>query len=94
MLLAMVFGLTYILRKFRLHFYLTASGCAVVMGMLGGLFIRFVLRDQQLFDLVHFDERTFFLFILPPIIFGAGLSLNSVSRLRALAFALAPVSTS
>jgi hypothetical protein len=52
-------------------------------GMLGGLFIRFVLRDQQLFDLVHFDERTFFLFILPPIIFGAGLSLNSVSRMNA-----------
>lgn len=59
------------LEHFNFH-YIHESGIAIILGIGLGLFLVVASGDSAL----TFDETTFFYFILPPIIFEAGFSLD------------------
>jgi sodium/hydrogen exchanger 3 len=71
--LVLAFVAAFVIRQTRFK-YLPESGAALLIGFVVGGGIRLVSDVQQLQRVVQFDRETFFLFLLPPIIFSGGLN--------------------
>ncbi len=54
--------------------YLPESGLSIILGVLFGTSIYYVTPNAA--PLLYFDDSLFFLILLPPIIFEAGLSIS------------------
>ncbi len=52
------------------------SGVAIVLGMAVGLAVANIRTVEELHNLVQFDQSSFFLFLLPPIIFASGYNMK------------------
>eukprot|EP00055_Hartaetosiga_balthica_P012116 m.57927 g.57927 ORF g.57927 m.57927 type:complete len:530 (-) comp7841_c0_seq4:80-1669(-) len=63
----------YAIEKYKIH-YLPESVAIILIGVLASSILRFVNEDLE--PLETFDTTSFFLFILPPIIFESGYSLH------------------
>jgi heme A synthase len=59
----------YIIRDFGVT-VVHESGVALLLGMAVGLAVKSIRTVEELQNLVHFDQASFFLFLLPPIIFA------------------------
>lgn len=53
------------------------SVTAILFGILVGLFIKYYYESNNLMRILSFEPHTFFLFLLPPIMFEAGFSLKA-----------------
>ncbi len=67
--LSVSFLCAYLLRDFGVTM-VHESGVAVVLGMAVGLAVKNIRTVEELHSLVLFDQTSFFLFLLPPIIFA------------------------
>lgn len=56
--------------------YLHETGATILISMALGLCIRFISDLDRLKDMARFDPDTFFLYILPPIIFESGYGMR------------------
>ena len=52
---------------------------AILLGVFLGLYIRFFSSHH---DLIHFDSRSYYLLLLPPIMFQLGFSMNAPTFFR------------
>jgi heme A synthase len=59
----------YLIRDFGVT-VVHESGVALLLGMCVGLAVTSVRTVEELQNLIHFDQASFFLFLLPPIIFA------------------------
>lgn len=50
---------------------------AVTLGIMVGLYIKFFHSDMFDEEIIHFEEQTYLLVILPPIMFQVGFSMNA-----------------
>lgn len=69
--------LLYLYHKYHTLHIFPESVAAVVFGMLVGLFIKYYYQSNNLMRILSFEPHTFFLFLLPPIMYGAGFSLKA-----------------
>jgi solute carrier family 9 (sodium/hydrogen exchanger), member 8 len=89
--LIMSFVTAFVLRASRFR-YLHEAGAAIIFGLVVGACIRFLSNVEQLKKVVVFDRETFFLFLLPPIIFSGGFNtkrrafFGNIGAILALAF--------
>lgn len=61
------------------------SIAAVILGFCIGLFLKYHYSDHQqggIIKILQFDPHTYFLFLLPPIMFQIGFSMNTSTFLR------------
>jgi sodium/hydrogen exchanger 3 len=90
--LIMSFVTAFVLRSTQFR-YLHEAGAAIMFGLVVGAVIRFLSNVEQLNRVVVFDRETFFLFLLPPIIFSGGFNtkqrafFNNIGSILLLAFA-------
>ena len=63
----------YALLRLNLHF-LPGSVAVILIGMILGASIKAIRKDLE--DIVKFNAENFFLFLLPPIIFESGYTVN------------------
>jgi sodium/hydrogen exchanger 3 len=89
--LIMSFVTAFVLRSTQFR-YLHEAGAAILFGLVVGAGIRFLSNVEQLKRVVVFDRETFFLFLLPPIIFSGGFNtkqrafFNNIGSILLLAF--------
>lgn len=69
------FSLGLILHKTGFK-YLTPSGGAIIVGLILGCIVRYTKSADSLQKLMVFTPSTFFLYLLPPIIFESGYNMN------------------
>uniref|UniRef100_A0A6B2L1F4 Sodium/hydrogen exchanger n=1 Tax=Arcella intermedia TaxID=1963864 RepID=A0A6B2L1F4_9EUKA len=72
------FMIGYVLQKTRFK-YLSEAGGAMILGMLVGGIIRYTISQGKLQNVMIFDQSTFFLILLPPIIFESGYNMRRSS---------------
>eukprot|EP00899_Mesostigma_viride_P028374 jgi/Mesvir1/8721/Mv02650-RA.1 len=73
--LSMIIG--YLLRKYNFRIFHEA-GAAMFLGILIGLVATTAGASAEFLEFLEFDEYFFFLFLLPPIIFESGYSMQPV----------------
>jgi len=74
-LLILTFLIAYLLRESPIEI-VHESGGAILLGVVVGGLVRAVSGEAWLKEFTTFDTNVFFLFLLPPIIFEAGYSMN------------------
>jgi ABC-type dipeptide/oligopeptide/nickel transport system permease component len=67
--LVVSFLCAYLIRDFGVT-VVHESGVALLLGMCVGLAVTSIRTVEELQNLIHFDQASFFLFLLPPIIFA------------------------
>jgi len=71
------------LHKSTLASILPEAGLTLLIGLVGGVVIYYVGDKDQVVDgLLSFNPETFFVFLLPPIIFNSGYHINKVYFIR------------
>jgi len=55
---------------------------AVILGICIGLYLRFGYTNENLITAVRFEPHTYFLLLLPPIMFQVGFSMNAFTFFR------------
>jgi NhaP-type Na+/H+ or K+/H+ antiporter len=55
---------------------------AILLGISIGLYIRYGMGYTDMSDIVDFEPKTYFLLLLPPIMFQVGFSMNSQTFFR------------
>lgn len=69
--------LLYFYHKYQgLHVF-PESVAAIIFGIIVGLFIKYFYHSNSLLKILSFEPHTFFLFLLPPIMYEAGFSLKA-----------------
>lgn len=58
------------------------SIAAIILGIIVGMFFKAHYRNTGLLNILEFEPHTFFLFLLPPIMFQAGFSMRAETFLR------------
>lgn len=58
------------------------SIASVILGMIVGLFFKSHYKNTGLLNILEFEPHTFFLFLLPPIMFQAGFSMRASTFFR------------
>lgn len=69
--------LLYLYHKYQFLHTFPESSAAVIFGILVGIFIKYYYESNNLMRILSFEPHTFFLFLLPPIMFEAGFSLKA-----------------
>lgn len=59
-----------------LHIFPEAAA-AIIFGVLIGLFVKYYYKSNNLMKILEFEPHTFFLFLLPTILFQAGFSIKA-----------------
>jgi sodium/hydrogen exchanger-like protein 6/7 len=73
--LCICFLSAYLIRDFSITI-VHESGIAILLGLLVGLAVKTIRTVEELQKLVVFDQETFFLILLPPIIFASGYNMK------------------
>ena len=60
----------------RVHKYLPAASTSLILGTVAGLLILAITSSDRQREFLEFSPEFFFLFLLPPIIFESGLSMD------------------
>eukprot|EP01053_Blabericola_migrator_P005781 Blabericola_migrator_1__5780@NODE_292_length_10275_cov_168_705525_g240_i0_p1_GENE_NODE_292_length_10275_cov_168_705525_g240_i0NODE_292_length_10275_cov_168_705525_g240_i0_p1_ORF_typecomplete_len576_score123_29Na_H_Exchanger/PF00999_21/9_2e63Smim3/PF17307_2/0_12PsaL/PF02605_15/1_7PsaL/PF02605_15/3_9e02_NODE_292_length_10275_cov_168_705525_g240_i08262553 len=63
----------------RVHRSVNTPTVAIVLGFISGIIIKFLIGTETEFvlkNVLAFNEKIFFVFLLPPIIFASGFTLN------------------
>ena len=69
--------LLYLYHKYQsLHIFPEAAA-AIIFGILIGLFVKYYYKSNNLMRILEFEPHTFFLFLLPTILFQAGFSMKA-----------------
>eukprot|EP01091_Cochliopodium_minus_P016314 TRINITY_DN6070_c0_g1_i1.p1 TRINITY_DN6070_c0_g1~~TRINITY_DN6070_c0_g1_i1.p1 ORF type:complete len:580 (+),score=137.75 TRINITY_DN6070_c0_g1_i1:55-1794(+) len=74
-MLVACFLIAYLIRQSG-FIYLHESSSTLIFGCLLGLIIRFFTTVDKLKSLITFDQETFFIYLLPPIIFESGYNMH------------------
>lgn len=69
--------LLYLYHKYQSLHLFPESVAAIVFGIVVGLFIKYYYQSNNLMRILSFEPHTFFLFLLPPIMYEAGFSLKA-----------------
>jgi solute carrier family 9 (sodium/hydrogen exchanger), member 8 len=69
--------LLYLYHRYQALQILPESVSAIVFGIIVGLFVKYYYQSNNLMRILSFEPHTFFLFLLPPIMFEAGFSLKA-----------------
>ena len=80
-LLVFCFLIAYLIRQFSFT-YLHESMTTILFGLALGVTIRYLSNSEMLKSVATFNQKTFFIFFLPPIIFESGYNMNQVSFLQ------------
>ena len=80
LLMGVVFFMTFVVYFYHQHpkiQIIPESVLAIVIGILLGLFFKFYYKDNgQMLNILQFEPHSFFLFLLPPIMYEAGFGLR------------------
>jgi sodium/hydrogen exchanger 8 len=74
--------LLYIYNKIHQLEVLPESIAAIILGIIVGLFFKSHYKNTGLLNILEFEPHTFFLFLLPPIMFQAGFSMRTETFFR------------
>ena len=69
--------LLYLYHKYKALQAFPESVTAIIFGTIVGLFIKYYYQSNYLMKILSFEPHTFFLFLLPPIMYEAGFSLKA-----------------
>lgn len=77
------------MHKSTLASILPEAGLTLLIGLVGGVVIYYVGDKDQVVDgLLSFNPETFFVFLLPPIIFNSGYHINKGVSIQEVSYVL------
>ena len=69
--------LLYLYHRYHALHIFPESAAAIIFGIFVGLFIEFYYQSNNLMRILSFEPHTFFLFLLPTILYQAGFSIKA-----------------